>query len=147
MIDVVVIDRQRACRVGSGALAGFLRRLASELPPPSGDGLVLCLVSDEAMQDPQAPRAIFDLFAKAKRDALKRRIGTTLVPWAEASFDETLRIFGGDPLPYGLTERNSADIETLAGYLHDQKLIGRVPRLDDLFWPGSASWNEKGNIA
>lgn len=50
-MDVAVLNRQRARRVDAAALAGFLRRLVEQLPPPREGSLVLCLVSDRKMRD------------------------------------------------------------------------------------------------
>ncbi|MBF9233850.1 PhnD/SsuA/transferrin family substrate-binding protein [Microvirga alba] len=87
-----------------------------------------------------APKAIFDLFQEAKRTALRRKIGSTLLPWGEPHWEQSMALFDGDPLPYGLTERNRCNIQTLIEYLHDQKLIQRKPHIDELFWPNSAEW-------
>jgi len=90
--------------------------------------------------DPGGPRRIYDAYAAAKQAALTRRLGGTFLPWGERNWDATLDRFGGDPLPYGLNEANRRNVRMLAGYLHDQHLIERLPDLDALFWPGSADW-------
>jgi 4,5-dihydroxyphthalate decarboxylase len=89
---------------------------------------------------PQAPKAIFDLYAAGKARALKRRLGASFLPWSDGVWDETVGLFGGDPLPYGLSESNRRTIETLCRYLHEQQLIEQpVREIDTLFAPGSAT--------
>jgi probable rRNA maturation factor len=49
-MDVVIVDRQRARRVPSGALAAYMRRVAREAPATSRDGVVVLLCGDAAMR-------------------------------------------------------------------------------------------------
>lgn len=103
--------------------------------------LHVVVISDAAAAaDPGAPKAVFDLFETAKRAALTRKLGSTFLPWGESHWERMMALFGGDPLPYGLTDDNCRNAQTLIDYLHDQKLIQRKPRVADLFWPGSAEW-------
>jgi probable rRNA maturation factor len=51
VIDVVVVNRQRGCTVRLGGLGRFVRRLALEIPPPIGDTVALCLVTDAAIRE------------------------------------------------------------------------------------------------
>ena len=56
-----------------------------------------------------------------------------MVPWAARHWKKVFDRFGGDPLPYGLTDLNRSVIQKLAGFLHDQKLIAAQPDIDTLF--------------
>ena len=96
---------------------------------------VVILSRAAASKDPQAADAIVGLFEQAKLSALRRKLGSTFLPWGEARWDSTMALFGGDPMPYGLTLANRAAIETLIDYLHDQRLISQRPDVDDLFQP------------
>ena len=49
-LEVAVLDRQRARRVASAPLRGFLRRVADAAPPPGGTTVAVALVSDVAMR-------------------------------------------------------------------------------------------------
>ena len=49
-MDVVIVDRQRARRVPTGALAAYMRRVAREAPATSRDGVVVLLCGDTAMR-------------------------------------------------------------------------------------------------
>ena len=44
-------------------------------------------------QWPEAPKVLYDLYAGAKRNALKRRLGTTFLPWTDREWERTPRPF------------------------------------------------------
>jgi hypothetical protein len=69
----------------------------------------------------------------AKQQAYARRLGSTMLPWAKNTWSRVFDIFGGDPLPYGLTPVNRMVVAKLAGYLKDQGFIDQVPEVDSLF--------------
>jgi probable rRNA maturation factor len=50
-MEVHVLNRQRRHRVSARGLAGFLGRVAGEIPPGDGRSLGLCLVSDRKMRE------------------------------------------------------------------------------------------------
>lgn len=50
-MEIDVVNRQRGLRVGTAALALFLRRVSRELPSRPGTGLAVCLVSDGRMRE------------------------------------------------------------------------------------------------
>jgi 4,5-dihydroxyphthalate decarboxylase len=91
---------------------------------------------------PRAPLALFQAYAESKAKAYKRRLGTTLVPGGKFYWAEVFESFGGDPVPYGLTEQNRKVIAKLAGYLLEQRLIERLPTIDELFVDGSPGFRE-----
>lgn len=91
--------------------------------------------------NPWAPHAIFETYARAKAMALKRRLGTTMLPWADMHWDGVMDRFG-DPLPYGLTSLNRRNIETLGRFLLEQQLISSPVRVDDMFVAGAGEWLE-----
>jgi len=97
----------------------------------------------ELLEDfPDAATAIFQAYCTGKARALKRRIGTTFVPWGKEYWSETMALFDGDPFPMGLTESNRKNVGTLLRYLHEQKLISELPEIEDLFLPGTAGFQE-----
>lgn len=85
---------------------------------------------------------LFEAYADSKARAYSRRLGATLVPWGKRYWAKIFEIFGGNPLPYGLTEANRLVIETLVGYLCEQKLIAKKSKIDALFVPGSVEFRE-----
>lgn len=92
---------------------------------------------------PELPRAIFEGYTRSKRAAYKRRLGTTLVPWAAQHWTHTLAEFGGDPMPFGMTDENRKNVETLLRYLHEQTLVSRPWTVEELFVEGSLGWREE----
>lgn len=84
--------------------------------------------------NPDLARNLFEAFVEAKRpyiEALKS--GTASGKQAEK--DEALmKIVGDDPIPYGL-EANRPSIEALIGYAHQQGLIPRAYKAEEMFLP------------
>jgi 4,5-dihydroxyphthalate decarboxylase len=78
---------------------------------------------------------LFKAFNKAKNIAMKRMVNPRIVPlaWYRDAWEEQERVLGPDPWQYGLTDNNRKVLETLVGYSHEQGLIGKRPKLEDLF--------------
>ena len=78
---------------------------------------------------------LFKAFNEAKNIAIKRMVDPRIVPlaWYRDAWEEQERILGPDPWQYGLTDSNRKVLETLIGFSHEQGLIGKRPRLEDLF--------------
>ena len=53
--------------------------------------------------------------------------------WYRDAWEEQEAILGPDPWAYGLTDANKKNLETLAGYSHQQGVIKKKPALDQLF--------------
>jgi 4,5-dihydroxyphthalate decarboxylase len=94
-----------------------------------------CVVirNDVLEREPALVDAVYSAYAAAKERAYRRQLGTTLVPWGKTRWQEIMRRFGGDPLPYGLTPANRRVIERLAGYLREQGFMETKPAIDALF--------------
>jgi 4,5-dihydroxyphthalate decarboxylase len=84
---------------------------------------------------PWVPINMFHAFQKAKAIAMARMANPRIVPlaWYREAWEEQEEILGPDPWEYGLGERNRHNIETLAGYSHEQGLTKRRLGADDLF--------------
>ena len=98
--------------------------------------------SDVLTRLPALAKTLFDVYTESKRAAYRRKLGTTLMPWAKLYWPSAFDVFGGDPLPYGWTDLNIKVVERLAAYLHEQQLIDRVPVLEQLFLPESLAFRE-----
>jgi 4,5-dihydroxyphthalate decarboxylase len=96
---------------------------------------VVVVREDALSRLPNLPNALFQRYSEAKQHAYKRQLGTTLMPWGARHWTKVFDLFGGDPLPYGLTDINRSVIIRLAGFLYDQKLVSREPSVDELFLP------------
>jgi 4,5-dihydroxyphthalate decarboxylase len=57
-----------------------------------------------------------------------------MLPWMGSDVEEIKEVFGGDAFPYGL-EANRPTLEALVQYLHDQHLIAKPVKIEDLFVP------------
>jgi 4,5-dihydroxyphthalate decarboxylase len=84
---------------------------------------------------PWVPINMFHAFQKAKAIAMARMANPRIVPlaWYREAWEEQEDILGPDPWEYGLGGRNRHNIETLAGYSHEQGLTQRRLSPDDLF--------------
>jgi 4,5-dihydroxyphthalate decarboxylase len=84
---------------------------------------------------PWVPINMYHAFERAKAIAMKRMANPRIVPlaWYREAWEEQEEILGPDPWEYGLGERNRHNIETLAGYSHEQGLTKRRLTADDLF--------------
>jgi 4,5-dihydroxyphthalate decarboxylase len=96
---------------------------------------VIVMRTDTLSRLPQLPAILYRAYSEAKEHAYKRRLGTTLLPWGARYWTRMFDKFGGDPLPYGLTETNRKVVARLGSYLRDQMLLSREPDLDRLFMP------------
>ena len=104
-----------------------------------------CVVirTDVLERMPDLPRVLFDRYTTAKRDAYRRRVGATLLPWARLNWSDVFDFFGGDPIAFGLTDANRMVVSKLIDYLHEQNFISKKPVLESLFVPGSADFRER----
>lgn len=78
---------------------------------------------------------LFKAFEEAKAIAMRRMENPRIVPlaWYRDAWEEQEAILGPDPWEYGLSAKNRNNLETLIGYSHEQGLIKRRPKLDELF--------------
>jgi 4,5-dihydroxyphthalate decarboxylase len=94
---------------------------------------VVAIRSDVLEKYPACSAAVYAAFAQAKEKAYARQLGATLVPWSKLLWTSTFDFFGGDPLPYGLTDVNRLVVGRLAAYLKEQSFIAAELDLDSLF--------------
>ncbi len=84
---------------------------------------------------PWLPINLYKAFDDAKAIGMRRMFNPRIVPlaWYTEFWEEQAALMGEDPWIYGLTEQNRTTLETMIGYSHEQGLITRKPRLDELF--------------
>jgi 4,5-dihydroxyphthalate decarboxylase len=84
---------------------------------------------------PWVPINLYHAFNEAKRIAMRRLENPRIVPlvFYRDHWEEQEEIFGSDPWEYGLTERNTHNLETLVRYSHEHGMIRRKMPLDELF--------------
>jgi 4,5-dihydroxyphthalate decarboxylase len=98
----------------------------------------LMAVRQEVLDNhPWAAINMFNAFNASKKIAMKRMESPRQVPlvWYRAAWEEQEQIVGSDPWEYGGTERNIKNINTIAGYAHEQGLTKNKFTFDDLFGP------------
>jgi 4,5-dihydroxyphthalate decarboxylase len=93
---------------------------------------------------PELGYLLFEAYSRSKKDALERKLGSTLLPWADKLWSETMHIFDYDPYPHGLNKSNTNNIEKLLEYLFEQDLISNKPSIEDIFVKESLEWTEGG---
>ena len=84
---------------------------------------------------PWVPVNLFHAFEKSKAIAMRRMDNPRIVPlaWYLEAWNEQQSIIGSDPWEYGLSERNRHNVNTIAGYSHNQGLTTKKWTADDLF--------------
>jgi 4,5-dihydroxyphthalate decarboxylase len=99
---------------------------------------VIVLRADVHEAHPWVAMNLLTAFEEARRRSLARAIDPNTprspVPWSFAHAEQVLRLFGGDPWPYGI-EPNRPTLEAFLGYCHEQGLIGTPMTLEELFAP------------
>lgn len=82
--------------------------------------------------------SLFRAFKAARDQAIQRlQLREPLpvsLPWIQDAVDETLRLMGPDPWPYGV-EANRAVLETACRYAFEQQLTDRLVAPEELFAP------------
>jgi 4,5-dihydroxyphthalate decarboxylase len=96
---------------------------------------VIVVRNDVLSANPALPAALMERFSEAKQAAYRRRLGATLVPWADRHWKKMFDLFAGDPLPYGLTVSNRLVVGRLVNFLYDQRLISTPVDVESLFVP------------
>jgi len=76
-------------------------------------------------------KAFEEAKALAYRHAANPR--TTPLAWVRTAWEEQQQVLGHDPWAYGLGDANRKNLETVLRYCHQQGLISRPPKLDELF--------------
>jgi 4,5-dihydroxyphthalate decarboxylase len=86
-------------------------------------------------QHPWVAVNLFKAFNESKAIAMERMQNPRIVPlaWYRDAWEEQDKILGADPWEYGLTDNNRKNLETLAGYSHEQGLIKKRLNLEQLF--------------
>jgi 4,5-dihydroxyphthalate decarboxylase len=100
----------------------------------------LVVVRDDLLAEhPGLDVAVFDAFARSKQRYVEQlRAGSLESPTATDRMHAKVMELTGwdDPLPYGI-EPNRQVLEDLLRSAVDQKILDRVPRLEDMFAPGT----------
>jgi 4,5-dihydroxyphthalate decarboxylase len=88
--------------------------------------------------DPSLARRLYDAFVAAKEYAygqLRQSVYlSTSLPLQIAYAEETWKLFGDDPFPYGVA-RTRHTVAAVAQYVHEQGMADRVLDVEEIFVP------------
>jgi 4,5-dihydroxyphthalate decarboxylase len=78
---------------------------------------------------------LYHAFNEAKSIAMRRMENPRIVPlaWYREEWEEQEEVLGPDPWEYGLTDKNTKQLELLVKFSHEQGMIKRNIPLDELF--------------
>ena len=84
---------------------------------------------------PWLPINLYKAFNESKAAGMKRMFNPRVVPlaWYTEYWEEERAMLGPDPWEYGLTDQNRKTLEAMLGYSHEQGLIRKKPKVDELF--------------
>jgi 4,5-dihydroxyphthalate decarboxylase len=95
---------------------------------------------DAIAKDPSLPKAVFDMYSKAKKIAYDRLESTTslkvTLPWVADEFEATQKLMGDNFWRYGF-EANRKELELVMRYVHEQRLTKRQIAIEELFHPST----------
>jgi 4,5-dihydroxyphthalate decarboxylase len=92
--------------------------------------------TDMINTNPKLPKAVFEMYSKAKNIAYDNLETTTslkvTLPWVTQEFEETRRLMGDNFWPYGI-EANRKELELVMRYVQEQGLTKKRVNIEDLF--------------
>ena len=100
---------------------------------------------DFAEAHPSLPKALFSLYSRAKQVAYKdlETVGVLKVtlPWVNQELDDTRALMGDNYWKYGV-EANRKELELVMRYTHEQGLVKRRLRVEEIFHPSTLKLTE-----
>ena len=100
---------------------------------------------DFAEAHPSLPKALFSLYSRAKQVAYKdlETVGVLKVtlPWVNQELDDTRALMGDNYWKYGV-EANRKELELVMRYTHEQGLVKRRLRMEEIFHPSTLKLTE-----
>ena len=144
-LDAVFSARAPSCFMRGAPNVGRLfpdyRAVEKEYYKKTGMFPIMHLIGlkrEIAERHPWLPASLYKAFCQAKLYAMRdvREVNALMItlPWLVAEADVTAKLMGEDFWRYGVRE-NAAEIEALTRYSHEQGLVQRKLRFEDLFPP------------
>ena len=100
---------------------------------------------DLADAHPTLPRMLFEMYSRAKQAAYDDLETTTslkvTLPWVTQEFEETKKVMGDNFWPYGV-EANRKELELVMRHTHEQGLVKRPLRIEEIFHPSTLELSE-----
>ena len=92
--------------------------------------------TDIIKSNPWLPKAVFEMYSKAKQIAYANMETTTslkvTLPWVAQELESTRKLMGENFWPYGI-EPNRKELELAVRYTHEQGLLKRPLKFEELF--------------
>jgi 4,5-dihydroxyphthalate decarboxylase len=92
--------------------------------------------TDVIKTNPMLPKAVFEMYSKAKQNAYANLETTTslkvTLPWVTQEFEDTRGLMGENFWPYGV-EANRKELELVMRYSHEQGLVKHRLKFEELF--------------
>jgi 4,5-dihydroxyphthalate decarboxylase len=106
---------------------------------------VVGIRTDAIKANPGLPKAVFEMYSKAKQIAYANMETTTslkvTLPWVTQEFEDTRSIMGTNFWPYGI-EPNRKELELVMRYTHEQGLVKQPLKFEELFHPSTLKLKE-----
>lgn len=106
---------------------------------------VVAIRKSFADANPALPRLLFEMYSQAKQAAYDDLETTTslkvTLPWVTQEFEETQKLMGDNFWPYGV-EVNRKELELVMRYTHEQGLVKRRLRVEEIFHPSTLELSE-----
>lgn len=96
--------------------------------------------ADVVESNPWLPKAVFDMYCEAKKDAYANLATTTSLkvslPWLTQEYEQTRDLMGENYWRYGI-EANRKELELVMRYTYEQGLIKHPVKFEELFHPST----------
>jgi 4,5-dihydroxyphthalate decarboxylase len=100
---------------------------------------------DVIKANPGLPKAVFEMYSKAKQKAYANLETTTslkvTLPWVTQELEDTRSLMGKNFWAYGV-EANRKELELIMRYTHEQGLVKRRLKFEELFHPSTLKLEE-----
>ncbi len=97
---------------------------------------VIAIRNDVIKENPWLPRAVFEMYSKAKQKAYADMETTTslkvTLPWVTQEFEDTRRLMGENFWKYGI-DANRKELESIMRYVYEQGLVKHQIKFEELF--------------
>jgi 4,5-dihydroxyphthalate decarboxylase len=100
---------------------------------------VIAIRTDVLKENPWLAEAVFEMYSTAKLAAytnLESLESMVTLPWVTQEFEDTRRLMGGNFWKYGI-EANRKELELIMRYVHEQGLVKRRLKFEELFHPST----------
>ncbi|MEN8260344.1 MAG: ABC transporter substrate-binding protein [Pseudomonadota bacterium] len=106
---------------------------------------VVAIRTDVTKANPSLPKAVFEMYSKAKQQAYADMEGTTslkvTLPWVTQELEDTRKLMGKNYWPYGI-EANRKELEAVMRYVYEQGLVKHRLKFEELFHPSTLELKE-----